>query len=135
MSREMKLITYDDIVNFSNEIKMPYEPVFKISKDIDVTFEGECTINQELMKQLIAIPVGQPSKGVLSNGMSMSFSTPGPVLVPVRKHRKKRIAKKWAKKYGYRYEFRDVHFEEVSLVNNDDEIDVLGRTERRYRND
>lgn len=82
-------------------------------------FECGCIANPNRMRELL----GMPSLGT---AYSMSFTCNSPVLVPVRKHRKKRIAKKWAKRYGYKYVLVPKRLDSVSLV-NDNEIDILGR--------
>lgn len=101
---------------------MNIKPVLSCGEDLE--FEGECILDPNRVRKLLAMDT---TCNVEIKPMSMSFKCNSPFRVPVRKHRKKRIAKKWAKKYGYRYEFRDVHFEELAFIHTDDEIDVLGK--------
>lgn len=108
--------------------------VGSLCKDAEATFEGECILNPNAMRKLLGLDLATYAIDAVCNigcnTYSLQFLCNNTMMVPVRKHRKKRIAKKWAKKYGYKYVLVPKRLESVSLV-NDNEIDILGRTERR----
>ena len=94
-------------------------------------FDCECILNPNATRRLLGLDLAIDALcDIGCNTYSLQFLCNSPMMVPVRKHRKKRIAKKWAKRYGYKYVLVPKQVEGVSLV-NDNEIDILGRTERR----
>ena len=99
--------------------------VGSLCKDAEMSFEG--TLNMPLFEQMCGFE--QAIRNVRVDNMTLSFESP--YLIQARKHRKKRINKKWAKRYGFKYMFKVVEMEDVEIENNNDEIDILGRTERR----
>jgi hypothetical protein len=103
-----------------------------LSADAEATFECETYINPNLMRKLCGFDQAIDALcNIGCNTYSLQFSYDSQMMVPVRKHRKKRIAKKWAKRYGYKFVLVSKQLENVSLVQDNGEIDILGRTERR----
>lgn len=127
--------TFIDPEYVSDWDAMNIKPV--LSADAEATFEGECIVNAKKMWKLIDRLYGnqlfqEPDWSHMpdplwTDKMAMSFTCNSPAMVPVRKHRKKRIAKKWAKKYGYRYEFREIRLRDVAIVRDNDGFDILGK--------
>ena len=116
--------TFIDPEYVSDWETMNIKPV--LSHDADMEWEGTCRLDPEKIRKLLDKLDEDPRYNVDIKPMSMRFTCNSPAMVPVRKHRKKRIAKKWAKKYGYKYEFRKVRLDEVSLE-LDNDLDILGK--------
>lgn len=68
----------------------------KFSASAEFTIEAE--INGDLFAKLLGFPM------TAGKGFTVEYSEP--ILVQVRRHKKKRIDKKWRKRYGFKTIFR-----------------------------
>ena len=83
----------------------------RLDRDKEVSFSGEFTINEDLMKKLL----GEWSP---ITGSQAKYNLCYTTLVQARRHKKKRINKKWLKRYGYKYVIKTLDGFKLDNVND-----------------
>lgn len=91
----------------------------KLSASAEFTMEAE--INGDMLAELCGFDMAR------EKGFTVEYSDP--VLVRVRRHKKKRINKKWRKRYGYKMIFRKKQLTDCVVSHNisNDELSITAR--------
>ncbi len=91
----------------------------KLSASAEFTMEAE--IDGDMLAKLLDFP--------MAAGKNFTVEYSEPILVQVRRHKKKRIDKKWRKRYGYKTIFRKKQLTDcvVKFEGSGDMLSVTGR--------